>query len=235
MASNYHAFTQQLVTALSANPAILGLVALGSMAERRHLPDSFSDHDFFVITENAEAMRSTTAWLPQPEQLAFWFRETPHGCKAIYDDGHLVEYAVFTPDELQLARVNDYRVLLDRERIEERISHLAQRIDAAPDVTWLRGSFLGNLLVAIQRAQRGELLSARWMLTHAMRHLVALIGGGDDNLDPLRRVPRPDIEEAMQQDVVDAARALLAIFEKEANGDPRAISALRASFPSARG
>ncbi|HEY0372989.1 MAG TPA: hypothetical protein VGD79_13370, partial [Thermoanaerobaculia bacterium] len=119
MHSNYHAFTDQLAATLTADPRILGLIALGSMAEvGGRLPDRYSDHDFFVITQHAEAFRATTEWLPHAGRIALWFRETPHGCKAVYDDGHLVEYAVFTPDELQLARVNDYRVLLDRERIE---------------------------------------------------------------------------------------------------------------------
>ena len=228
MHANYHAFTEELTATLTADPGILGLVALGSMAERGgRRPDRFSDHDFFVITPDAEAMRATTAWLPQPERIALWFRETPHGCKAVYDDGHLVEYAVFTPDELQLARANDYRVLLDRERIEERMAAIAARVDAPPDRKWLEGMFLSHILVASQRARRGELASARWMLAHAMRFLVQLLGGRPDNLDPLRRFSHESVEAAMRLDAASAANALLELYERECDGDARAVAAVR--------
>lgn len=230
MDSNYQAFTQQLVTNLTADPRVVGIVALGSMAERGRAPDRWSDHDFFVITDDADDLRGTTEWLPRRERLAMWFRETPHGCKGIYDDGHLIEYAVFTPDELRLARVNDYRVLLDRERIEERMAELATVRDAPPGREWLHGMFLSHVLVASARARRGELPSARWMLAHAMRFLVQLLGGGKDVLDPLRRFDHYALEQAMRLGPASAARDLLAIYEKECDGDPRAIDAVRASF-----
>lgn len=228
MHGHYHAFKEQLAATLTADPRILGLVALGSMAERNgRSPDRFSDHDFFVITQDAEALRGTKEWLPHADRIALWFRETPHGCKAVYDDGHLVEYAVFSPDELQLARVNDYRVLLDRERIEERMAALASRTDAPPDRTWLEGMFLSHALVASQRARRGELASARWMLAHAMRFLVQLLGGGPDNLDPLRRFDHHALEQAMRLGPSSAAAALIDLYERECGGDARAIAALR--------
>lgn len=197
------------------------------MARRNREPDRWSDHDFFVITEAAEELRASTEWLPQRERIAFWFRETPHGCKAIYDDGHLIEYAVFTPEELRVARVNDYRVLLDRERIEERMAEIAAVREAAPSREWLHGMFLSHVLVAAGRARRGELPSARFMLIHAMRFLVQLLGGGPDDLDPLRRFDHYALEQAMRLGPLSAARDLLAIYEKECGGDPRAIAAVR--------
>lgn len=225
MHMDYHAWTRQLVDSLAASPSILGIVALGSMAERNgRVPDAYSDHDFFVITEDAEPMRATSEWLPERERIVLWFRETAHGCKAVYDDGHLVEYAVFTPDELQLARVNDYRVLLDRERIEQRLASLASLPSTPPAREWLRGMFLSHVLVASQRARRGEQLSARFMLTHAMRFLVQLMGGGPDNLDPLRRFDAPEIERAMQQEAGGAARELLAIYARRFGEDAAAAA-----------
>lgn len=226
MHSDYHAYTQELVASLSADPRILGIVALGSMAEHNRLPDRFSDHDFFVITEAAAEIREVTTWLPYHGELALWFRETPHGCKGVYDNGHLIEYAVFTPDELRVARANDYRVLLDRERIAERMAEIAFRPEPS-DRAWLHGMFLSNLLVASQRAQRGELPSARWMLAHAMRFLIQLLGGGNDDLDPLRRFEHYALEQAMRLGPAHATRALLDIYERECAGDPRAIAAVR--------
>lgn len=223
MHMDYHAWTRQLVASLSADASILGIVALGSMAERGgRQPDAYSDHDFFVITRNAEPMRATTEWLPEPHRIVLWFRETAHGCKAVYDDAHLVEYAVFTPEELQLARVNDYRVLLDRERIEQRLASLASLTSTSartPDAQYLRGMFLSHVLIASMRARRGESLSARWMLTHAMRFLVQAMGGGPDNLDPLRRFDGEEIERAMRQEVGAAAQALLELWVRRFGED----------------
>jgi hypothetical protein len=226
MQMNYHEFTNELVRRLTDDSRVLGIVALGSMAARRRQPDRYSDHDFFVITEAAEELRASAEWLPRHDQLALWFRETPHGCKGLYGDGHLVEYAVFTPDELSIARANDYRVLLDRERIEERMAVIVLPAEVH-DPSWLHGMFLSNLLVTSQRAQRGELASARWMLAHAMRHLVTLLGGGDDSLDPLRRFDHYALEQAMRLGPASAARALLEVYERECDGDPRAIAAVR--------
>lgn len=226
----YAAYTEDLVRRLRADDRVIGVVALGSMAERGRTPDAFSDHDFFVIAHDPEPMRASTGWLPHSDAIALWFRETAHGCKAVYVDGHLVEYAVFSPDELSVARVNDYRVLLDRERIEERMAALASRVDTPPDARWLHGMVLSHLLVASARAQRGEILSARWMLAHAMRFLVQLLGGGNDDLDPLRRFDHYDLEQAMRLGPASAARALLDIYERECDGDARAIAAVRAAM-----
>jgi hypothetical protein len=223
----YGAFTGALRWNLESDPRILGLVALGSMAERGRMPDRWSDHDFFVIAHEAEVLRGTTEWLPHRERIVLWFRETAHGCKAVYDDGHLVEYAVFTPEELRVAKVNDYRVLFDREKIEDRMAEIARVRDGSPDRDWLSGTFLSNVLVAVSRARRGEAFSARWMLTHAMRHLVALLGGGPDDLDPLRRFDHPALQQAIHLEPVDAAREMLAIYENECGGDPRAVAAVR--------
>ena len=226
----YHRFTAALQQSLDADPRVLGFVALGSMAGIHRQPDRWSDHDFFVITNDPGPFRETTDWLPDPDRIALWFRETAHGCKAIYDDGHLVEYAAFTPDEMSLARANDYRVLLDRERIEERMAAIAVARDAPPSSEWLHGMFLSHILVAAGRARRGEVLSARWMLAHAMRFLAQLLGGGPDDLDPLRRLDHHAMEQAMRLGPASAARELLEIYEHECDGDPRAIAAVRAAI-----
>ena len=124
----YDAFTAALREALARRPDVLGLVALGSMAGRDYQPDEFSDHDFFVVVEpaSAEPMRQDLSWLPRADAVLLSFRETAHGLKVIYDDGHLLELAVFTPQELALARVNRYRVLLDRADVTTRMEAVAQ-------------------------------------------------------------------------------------------------------------
>ena len=128
-AAAYQAFTTELTRRADADGRFRGLVALGSMAARDYLPDDFSDHDFFAVVEpeHAETLRHERGWLPRAEEIALAFRETAHGVKVVYRDGHLLEFAVFTLEELSFARVNRYRVLLDRggvaARLEEQAAH----------------------------------------------------------------------------------------------------------------
>jgi hypothetical protein len=77
------------------------------MADRDYAPDEWSDHDFFVITPpgGQEALREDLSWLPRADRVALSFRETGHGLVVLYDDGHLLEFAVFELDELALAAI----------------------------------------------------------------------------------------------------------------------------------
>src|SRR5512144_21285 len=124
--AEYRAFTERLTERLAGEGEVLGLVALGSMSGEGAPPDEWSDHDFFVVVRPAsqERFRSRLDWLPEPGEVALSFRETAHGLKVIIRSGHLLEFAIFDPEELRLARVNRYRVLLDRERIGERMAQL---------------------------------------------------------------------------------------------------------------
>ena len=47
---DYRLYTAALTQSLADDPRVLGLIALGSMAEQDYLPDQWSDHDFFVVT-----------------------------------------------------------------------------------------------------------------------------------------------------------------------------------------
>src|ERR1041385_6319682 len=125
----YRAFTRRLVERVARDDRVLGLVALGSMAERDYAPDEWSDHDFFLIVRGGaqEAFRTGPSWLPEAEEVAFWFRETEHGVKVVYRSGHLLEFAVFDERELYLARVNRYRVLVDHGGIE---AHMRAVVEA---------------------------------------------------------------------------------------------------------
>jgi hypothetical protein len=228
--ADYARFTAELVESLQRDPRVLGIVALGSMAEVSRRPDRWSDHDFFVVTTPGaqEGYRLSTVWLPDASRVALQFRETAHGCKAIYDDGHLAEYAIFDVEELTLARVNDWRVLLDRERIEERMRaveeatrHLTQQQQAPAGK--LAVECLSNLLVAGLRARRGERISARLFLGHAVTRLAGVLAATSpqsaalDSLDPSRRLESafPDeaaaITSALRMSEEEAVIALLAL------------------------
>jgi hypothetical protein len=233
---DFEAFTGELRARLGEDHRVLGLVALGSMARRDYEPDRFSDHDFFVVTRPGaqEALRGDQSWLPRRDDIVFFYRETPHGVKAIYGDGHLVEFAVFDLAELPAARVNRYRVLLDRADVETRLASVARATasgseDRADD-TWLLGQFLTGLLVAAGRFARGEHLSARCLVAGgAVRPLLLLLArhvpssrrGLLDGLDPFRRFELAyptlgeELDAVLSREAPAAVLELLALSRRE--------------------
>ena len=234
---DYAKFTERLRERLADDERVLGLVALGSMAAIDYVPDAWSDHDFFVIVASGEQARFRTdlSWLPDRERVAFSFLETEHGVKVVYDDGHLLEFAVFDDRELDLARVNRYRVLLDRGDLERRMGELrAVTVRAtegsARDDVWLFGQFLTNLLVGVGRYWRGERLSGHaFVKKHAVNHLLVLLARHApaerasllDDLDPWRRFDLvherlgAEIDALLGEPVPVAASGLLDLAVRE--------------------
>ena len=234
-AAAYSAFTDALSRRLDGDPRVVGLVALGSMSGDGPAPDDFSDHDFFVVTRSGaqEAYRTDLVWLPGAERAVLVHRETEHGLKVIRDDGHLLELAVFDPDELRVARANRYRVLLDRGGVAEGMAAIAAKPAESPTDRWLCGQLLGNLLVGGGRAARGELLSARLFVAgHATGHLLRLLSRHVppeapvplDDLDPFRRFERAfprlgaEANAALSLPPLAGAVALLDLASRELGG-----------------
>ncbi len=199
----YQAFSDALQRTLERDSRVSGLMAAGSMACLSRQPDEWSDHDFWVIVEpDAQVWFHTHyEWLPDSEQIVLWFREPHGGFKAVYRSGHLLEFAVSDRQGLLQARVNDYRMLIDRAGLAADAAQLqratASEADSAADDLCLLGQFLTNLLVGVGRYRRGERLSARQLITvsslYALlqlipRHLPPEKPGVLDNLDPFRRV-----------------------------------------------
>jgi hypothetical protein len=224
----FRAFTRRVVAALEPDPDVLGVVGLGSTADRGRAPDAHSDHDLWIVVRDGaeDRFRSSQAWLPDAGRIVLAYRETAHGLKVIYDDGHLVEYAVFSLDELEVARANAYRVWLDRADVEARVARCLRRgrDEPPPDLGWLFGQALAHLLVGAERAARGELLSGhRFVRELAVARLLELIvrlepsvdDAEADDLDPYRRAERTHparaaaIEAAVRKPVGEAALALL--------------------------
>lgn len=219
------AFTQTLTETLKVNPEVLGLILLGSTAGTHHQPDGHSDHDFFLIVPEAltEAYRNTVDWLPPcPVPIVHHFRDTPHGARVIYEGGHLLEYAVFTPDEIALSRNHHTRVAFDR------VGDLEQRLKptldtSAPNVPALLSDFYLHLLVGVGRHTRGETLAGRQMLNFAMQDTLALLHAlvppqqpeMVDSRNPWRHVEQthPALAKAiagtLQVDTPQAAQTLL--------------------------
>ena len=232
--AEYQRFTEELRRRLEADERVVGLVALGSMAGRDYAPDAFSDHDFFVITRpgEQEPFRREKGWVPRADGLVLWMRETAHGVKALFDSGHLLEFAIFSLEELRLARINRYRVLLDKAGVEEAVAEVARHTarQGSPDDAWLLGQFLTQLLIGAGRYTRGEQLSGHSRVKEdALRHLVRLLarhGRSEhaallDDLDAVRRFERvfprlgQELNEALGRKTPQAALLLLDLAERE--------------------
>jgi hypothetical protein len=227
----YRAFTHELTERLRADGRALGLVAVGSMADRDYAPDEWSDHDFFVITppDKQEELRNDLSWLPYHDRITLSVRETEHGLIVIYDDGHLLEFAVFDLEEIALAGVNRYRVLLDRGGVEERIEHVAANPRPPRDDAFLFGKTVVAALVATGRGRRGETLSAAFLLTWATTYLNRLLirtlhaqnASVLDGFDSLRRFERAypelgaELAAIVRLDPAEGGPALLDVLERE--------------------
>ena len=152
------------------------------------------------------------------------------GLKAVYDDGRVVELAVFSPDELWMAQANSYLVALDRGGVAEAMASIAARAKPSHSVDAAReaGMFVSLLLIGVGRARRGEILAAgQHIRTHALSHLLTLwrtrmpADGVErlDDLDAFRRFelvypePAARIAEVLAADPETCARGLLELAE----------------------
>jgi hypothetical protein len=174
-------------------------------------------------------LRQDLRWLPSHDRITFSFRETAHGLKVFYDDGHMIEFAVFDLEEIALAGVNRYRVLLDRGGVEAACARRRDHPRPEHGDDHVFGMIVSSLLVAIGRGRRGELLSAAFLVTWALTYLTRLVARVVptenpsilDDLDSLRRFERA--YPALGKELAAAARSappdgplrLLAVLERE--------------------
>jgi len=226
---HYQALTALLKQELDSRRDVIGLIALGSMAATDRQPDEQSDHDFFVITEadKQQEYRDNTDWLPYPQRLVLHFQETDHGCKAIYDDGHILEYAIFDLEELHVARINSYRILIDKANLTDIMPSLQIETSSAFDAQRNFDTMISNILVGSMRAKRGEILSAHaFIMHHALYTFMSLCwhqlnadSPYQDSLDSFRRFEQafPEIgsqlKTMMEQPIKQAALELLQLSE----------------------
>jgi hypothetical protein len=214
---------------------VIGLVLAGSTADQSHAPDEWSDHDFFVITQPGaqEAFRTGFAWLPDHEDIVLTIRETAHGLKVLYANGHLLEYAAFDLGELANARANDYAVVFDRGGVADTMRAIATPIvgpaSTVADPQRDMGMFLCLLVVGTGRVARGEFISGQvFIRTYALGHLLGALAARVpaanaallDDLDVYRRFERAypaigaEVVSALGGDPITTAQRMLAIFER---------------------
>lgn len=246
----FEAFLARVEEELAGRDGVVGLVGMGSTAERDRV-DEWSDHDLAVITADGTqpAFRSAAAWLPDPERIALEVHEHHGGVKVVYDDGHVVEYGIAGLGELEEWSADAYEVLLDRGDVAETMRAVAAKpAPVGPDLHRDLGLVLALALIGVGRARRGERLSANALvrgaavdaLTRAIAASVApLAGARPDSLDPARRFESAHpwiaerIDGLLANPVEDCARGLVDLAVDtfgvgDGGVDGRALEAVRA-------
>lgn len=147
--------------------ALLGLGSVGLELDRL---DDYSDLDFFVIVEDGYKAHyiDNLDWLNAPYPLAYYFRNTADGYKALYQDGIFCEFAVFEQPELATIPFAQGRIIWQQPQIDATIGSpkRAGTPGQSKDVEWLVGEALTNLYVGLGRFRRGEKLSAERFIQH---------------------------------------------------------------------
>lgn len=215
-----------------ARERFTGLVLLGSSSPAAaHRRDEWSDHDFFMLARPGDeaAVRDVASWLPDPERLVLVAREGEIGFAAVYDDGHVFEFAAATPDELGGAlATEDVGIPVDGGPAAELIAGAQARVGATPEPDPVNDAnlVLVKLLIGVGRARRGETLIAgqfvhAWAVNHfarAVRRRLPVAGSVRDAIDPVRRFERDypalgaALEDALGAPVEEAARGLFELL-----------------------
>lgn len=187
--------------ALRDSGRALALLGLGSVGVERERLDRYSDLDFFVVVEPGHKARyiEDLDWLAAAHPVAWHYRNTVDGHKALMDDGVFCEFAVFEPEELAGIPYAPGRIVWRRAGVDASIATPRRPLPEArlPDESWIVGEALSCLFVGLQRWHRGERLSAgRLVQVHAVDRLIELDGlhaarnGTQPAADPFSRERR---------------------------------------------
>ena len=153
----------EIGSSLLRTDGALALLGLGSAGLEDERLDEFSDLDFFVIVRNGSkaAFIVDLGWLERVCPIAFTYRNTPDGHKALFDDGVFCEFAVFEPSELSRIPFAPGRVVWRRDGFDESVcAPITSGTAAPPSVEWLLGEALTGLYTGLCRLRRGERLAA---------------------------------------------------------------------------
>jgi len=168
-----------IAASLRASGHAQALIGLGSVGLETGRLDDWSDLDFFAIVDPGHKRRylDRLDWLEAAHPIAWHFRNTFDGHKALMADGVFCEFAVFEPQELDAIPFAPGRVVWKRDDVDASIA-IPRRPLPGPrttDETWIVGEALASMLVGLQRWHRGERLSAmRFVQGHALDRLIEL-------------------------------------------------------------
>jgi len=168
----------RIANVLDARTDALALLGLGSAGRESDRLDEWSDLDFFVfVRDGAKAgYVDDLSWLGAAHPIAWHFRNTRDGHKALLADGVFCEFAVFELNELKNIPYAPGRFVWRREEVDETLAAPLRPLPQRPDIPWLVGEALSNLLVGLQRHARGERLAAmRMVQVHALDRVLELL------------------------------------------------------------
>jgi hypothetical protein len=178
MSPNLLARLDAIGASLAATGHAQALIGLGSVGLETDRLDAWSDLDFFAIVDpgTKRGFLDDLGWLAAAHPLAWHFRNTADGHKALMADGVFCEFAVFEPGELAAIPFAPGRLVWARPGTDPALA-IPRRAPARPttDETWIVGEALACLFVGLQRWRRGEKLSAaRFVQGHALDRLIEL-------------------------------------------------------------
>ncbi|MEO7754334.1 MAG: hypothetical protein ABIS35_13060 [Terracoccus sp.] len=235
----------RLGAVLAARGDAIALLGLGSVGRDLHRLDEHSDADFFVVVdEGAEtAYLGDIDWLEATAPVAWSFVNSPHGRKALFEDGLFAEYAVFTLTELAGASYPPARAIWCRGDAPVGLEEPAVPLPVAPSLEEQVGEAVTNLYVGLHRDLRGERLTAtRFIQGYAVDRVVTVLGllglGDGGQQDPF--VVERGVERRFPASVLPlgdlvlgyegngrAALALLDVLERHVAVHPAMASAVR--------
>lgn len=231
--TDYQRFLDELTSKLEADPAVVGLIALGSTADAS-MRDRWSDHDFWVITTpGAQSLYlDKFDWLPRAEDILMTGRHGSSYRGVLYRDGHKAEYAVFDSEEAASGKIERYSVLIDRAAVGGLAESIRLQTRKEQAKLLARPDRLENLCMLLwmthERWQRGERLSAQRYVQFSVDRFLDLLAahGGLNNstsadvLDTRRRLEQTEPElgrelgRMIQLTPAEAGVALLELTEK---------------------
>ena len=172
---------------------VFAFIGLGSMHDLSRL-DAYSDIDFFIIVQSQDDKKrymEDMSWL-EVQPIIFSYIETKDGLKVIYDDGILLEFAVFTMDELKHIPFQEGTVYYKKAFINEHDLKPQIKSFHSVDLNKAISNCLSNLYVGLLREHRGEHVAAFLMIqVYATSHLLKILDQHQD--DPFvveRRIER---------------------------------------------
>jgi hypothetical protein len=173
-----HERLNAIAHSLSQRPDALALLGLGASGKEIARLDRWSDLDFFVLVREGAKRRyiDSLDWLAAAHPLIWHYQNTADGHKAVMQDGVFCEFAIFEIHELVRIPFAPGRFIWQREEVDDSLAVPHVSLPAAGDTTTIANEALGNVLIGLQRAARGERLAAlRMIQVYALDGVLELI------------------------------------------------------------
>lgn len=178
---------------LESSGEAYALLGLGSAGPESARMDAYSDLDFFAIVKESRksAFLADLGWLERVAPVAFRYRNTVDGYKAMFDDGVFCEFAVFEPSELRGIPFSRGKIIWKEESFDERFCEPLhfKHGPQGKNREWIVGEVLSNLYVGLCRCRRGEELAATRLIQHfTIDRIMELVELTEEEIPGLRDI-----------------------------------------------